>query len=80
MKRFILAMLAGTFLLMGILMVFFALSGIQTIQWCIDNKTPIPWQAWAMLITVTVWCIIAANIPEKRLKDLDYFTKKLTEE
>lgn len=74
------AIMTAAFLAMGILMMFFALAGLQTIEECKNQGMPVPWQAWAMLVTVVVWCVIAANLPDKCLKDMDRFLAKLTEE
>lgn len=80
MKRLIKVLLATTLFAMGIMMAFFALAGLQTIEWCMNDGLDIPWQAWAMLGTVTLWCMIAVNVPDTTLKDIDSFFTKLTEE
>lgn len=67
-------------LIMGVLMMVFALAGLQTIEWCTDNGVPIPWQAYALLAMVAVWCVIAANIGASDYKKLNRFFTKLTEE
>lgn len=65
---------------MGLLMMVFAVAGSQTIQWCREEGAPIPWQAWAMLATVAVWCVIAANIPVEGWQDASKLLKRLTDE
>lgn len=63
---------------MWLLMAFFALAGYQTIEWCIDNGTEIPWQVWAMLSTVFTWCVLMLNIPSRAQRDfvrfIDWFS------
>lgn len=66
--------------IMGAFMAVFALAGIQTIEWCQDKNIPVPWQAYALLVVVAVWCVIAANVKEKDWKKADRFFTKLTEE
>ncbi|WP_143813336.1 hypothetical protein [Parabacteroides provencensis] len=62
---------------MSVLMVVFAVGGLQTIQWCIDEGIPIPWQAYAMLASVAVWCIIMANLPKRDFKRMNKLLDKL---
>lgn len=45
-------------------MMMFLLAGIQTIEWCLDKATPVPWQAYALLVVVAIWCILAINVPK----------------
>lgn len=78
--RVIMAALTAIFMAMGLLIAFFAMAGIQTVEWCQTKGLPIPWQAWAMLATVVVWCVIAANIPERRIKDMGKLLDKLADE
>lgn len=66
--------------IVGVLMAVFALAGLQTIEWCTDRGLPIPWQAYALLAVVAVWCVIAANVDEKDWKKTSRFFTKLTEE
>lgn len=80
MKRLIKVLLAIGLFAMGLMMAVFALAGLQTIVWCRDECTPIPWQVWPMLGTVTVWCVLMANVSNKTLKDIDSFFTKLTKE
>ena len=67
-------------LLMSVLMAVFALGGLQTIEWCLDSGISIPWQAYAMLASVAVWCIILANMPQKELKKMGKILDKLSGE
>lgn len=62
---------------MSVLMVVFAVGGLQTIEWCIDEGIPIPWQAYAMLVSVAVWCIIMANLPKRDFKRMNKLLDKL---
>lgn len=78
--RVIMAAMTLVFMAMGLLMMCFAVAGIQTIECCHDQDIPVPWQAWAMLATVAVWCVIAANIPERRIKDMGKLLDKLADE
>ena len=78
--RLVVAALLAVFMAMGVLMMFFALAGIQTIEWCVEEGLPIPWQAWVMLAAVAVWCAIAANVPGRRLRDLARLLTRATEE
>lgn len=80
MGRIMMAILIVIFAAMGLFMMIFAVAGLQTIQWCKEEGQPIPWQAWAMLATVAVWCVIAANISPRRWKDVDRLLTRLTEE
>ena len=80
MRRIMMAMLIVIFAAMGLFMMIFAVAGLQTIQWCQEEGQPIPLQAWAMLATVVVWCVIAANISPRRWKDVDRLLTRLTEE
>lgn len=66
--------------IIGAFMAVFAMAGIQTIEWCRDRGLPVPWQAYALLAVVAIWCVIAANIDVKDWKKLDRFFKKLTKE
>lgn len=79
-RRVTMAMLTVIFAVMGVFMMVFAVAGLQTIQWCSEAGLPIPWQAWAMLATVVVWCMIAANISPRRWKDANRLLTRLTEE
>lgn len=79
-NRVIKAILTAAFFSMWILMAVFALTGCQTIEWCMKDGIPVPWQAWVMLVTVAVWCVIAVNIPAQRIEDMKRFLTKLTEE
>lgn len=45
-------------------MMMFLLAGIQTIEWCLDRETPVPWQAYGILIIVAIWCVLAINVRE----------------
>lgn len=63
----------------GIMMVF-ALAAIQTIEWCTDKNIPVPWQAYALLVVVAVWCVMAATLSAKDWDKADRFFKKLTKE
>lgn len=45
-------------------MMMFLLAGIQTIEWCLEKATPVPWQAYALLAVVAIWCILAINVPK----------------
>lgn len=78
--RVIMAVLTLVFMVMGLLMACFALAGLQTIEYCDSAGIPVPWQAWAMLAAVVVWCMIAANIPESRIKDMGRLLSKLADE
>lgn len=63
----------------GIMMVF-TLAAIQTIEWCTDRNIPVPWQAYALLIIVAVWCVLASTLTAKDWDKADCFFKKLTKE
>lgn len=78
--RLTMAILTAVVAAMGLIMMVFAVAGLQTVQWCKEQGLPIPWQAWAMLATVAVWCVIAANIPARRWKDVNRLLTRLTEE
>lgn len=65
---------------MWMLMAFFTLAAYQTIEWCVDNGTEIPWQAWAMLITAATWCILILNIPTRAQKNFNRFIDWLSDE
>lgn len=66
--------------LLGAIMMVFALAAIQTIEWCTDRNIPIPWQAYALLVVVAVWCVMAATLSAKDWDKADRFFKKLTKE
>ncbi|WP_143813413.1 hypothetical protein [Parabacteroides provencensis] len=67
-------------LIMSVLMVLFAVGGLRTVEWCLDSGIPVPWQAYAMLASVAVWCIIMANMPEKDFKRMGKLLDKLSGE
>lgn len=79
-RRFTIAVFTAIFAAMGVVMMVFAVAGLQTIQWCRENGTDVPWQAWAMLATAAAWCVIGANIPGKAWKDMGKLIDRLTEE
>lgn len=58
-------------------MAVFALAGLQTIEWCQDKGVPIPWQAWALLVVVSIYIIICARMPQKDYEKIDRFFKKI---
>ena len=58
-------------------MMMFLLAGIQTIEWCLDRGTPVPWQAYGILVVVAIWCILAANVQRGDWEKLNRaFSKK----
>lgn len=65
---------------MWLLMAFFTLAAYQTIEWCVDNGTDIPWQAWAMLATSAVWCVLMLNIPSQAQRDFIRFVDWMSDE
>lgn len=65
---------------MWVLMAFFALAGLQTIEWCVDEGTEIPVQVWAMLATVAVWCVLMVNIPSQAQRDFIRFMDWMSDE
>lgn len=80
MKRLIRVLLTITYCAMWAMMAVFALAGCQTMDWCMRDNIPIPWQAWAMIAVVAVWCVIAVHIPGKSIDEMKRFLEKLTEE
>lgn len=68
------------FALMDVMMFIFTMAGIQTIEWCTDKGLPIPWQAFALLVTVGIWCVIAVCLCQKHYNKINRFFTKLTEE
>lgn len=65
---------------MWTLMAFFALAGLQTIEWCVNEGMEIPVQAWAMLATVAIWCILMVNIPSQAQRDFIRFMDWMSDE
>ncbi|RHO65384.1 hypothetical protein DW083_20975 [Parabacteroides sp. AF48-14] len=65
---------------MWLLMAVFVLAGCQTIEWCMDSGTEIPWQVWAMLVTAATWCILMLNIPSRAQRRFEQFIDWLSDE
>lgn len=66
--------------LMAPVMMIFVLAGIQTIEWCLDSGTKVPWQAYALLACVVVWCVAAIRVTKEDWHKVNRFFTKLTEE
>lgn len=63
-------------LITGPFMAIFLLGAIQTIEWNLDNGTPVPFLAYALLIVVVVWGVLAATVKKSELEKFDKHTKK----
>lgn len=59
-------------------MAVFTLGSVQTIEWCLDRNTPIPWQAYLLLIVVAFWCVAAIKVSKEDWQKVDKFFEKLT--
>ncbi|MDD4516857.1 hypothetical protein [Massilibacteroides sp.] len=67
-------------LVTGPFMAIFLLAGIQTIEWNLDNGTPVPFLAYALLIVVMVWGVFAATAKKSELEKFDKITKRENDE
>lgn len=65
---------------MSLLMGIFALGGLQTIEWCTDQGYPIPWQTYALLACVAIWCIIMVRMPRKDYEKMGKLLDRLSGE
>ena len=78
--RMVKALIAGIMLVMGLMMVLFVISAGQTIDWCIENKVEIPWQASAILVAAVIWSVIVISVPQEWYDDLKKALTNLTKE
>ena len=70
-------MKALVIILISPFMAVFALAGLQTIEWCQDKGIPVPWQAWALLVVVSIYIIICAKMPQKDYERINRLLDKL---
>lgn len=61
-------------LITGPFAMMFAIASFQTIEWNIDNNEPVPTLAYILLVIVAIWCVFAATINEKEIKEFDEIT------
>lgn len=66
--------------LMSPIMAVFTLGSVQTIEWCLDRNTPIPWQAYLLLVVVAFWCVAAIKVSAEDWKKVNRLFGKLTGE
>ena len=78
--RMVKALMAGLILAMGLMMMVFALSAIQTIDWCLDNDIEIPWQSLVLLLMSGLWAAIVVAVPREWYDDLKKALTNLTKE
>lgn len=73
---------AKTLLLLttGAVMLVFLIGALQTIEYCVNNACPIPWQVWGFFAAAIVWCAIATRIPRKEWRKADDLLKRLLNE
>ncbi|MDD4406175.1 MAG: hypothetical protein PHO36_15610 [Parabacteroides sp.] len=69
-------MKALVILLTGPFMLMFAVSALQTIEWNIENDTPVPFLAYVLLVAVAVWCVCAAKLRKSDIDELDNHKNK----
>lgn len=78
--RMVKAFVAGLILAMGMMMAVFALSAVQTIDWCVENQLEIPWQSFALLLLSALWAAIVVAVPKQWYDDLKRALTNLTKE
>lgn len=50
-------------------MLLFAVSGASTIEYNLENNTPIPWQVYALFACVAVWLVLVLTAKQETWKD-----------
>lgn len=65
---------------MSPVMAMITLGAIQTIEWCLDSNTPIPWQVYPLLIIVAFWCVAAIMVSKEDWQKVNRLFEKLTGE
>ncbi|MFV0584991.1 MAG: hypothetical protein ACK5N4_23495 [Parabacteroides gordonii] len=67
-------------LLIAPVMMMFTLGGIQTIEWCLENGIEIPWQVYALLVCVAIWCVAAIGVTKEDWHKVNRLFDRLTGE
>lgn len=67
-------------LITGAVMLVFLIGALQTIEYCVNNFRPIPWQVWCFFAAALAWCVIATRVPRSEWRKVDSLLRRLLNE